>query len=65
MKEITIEQMEYAIVEMKRLEVEHPKAKITFDTQKHRINITYPLSRDFWEIKDIKINNDHFRNIKR
>lgn len=57
--------MEIIIGEMKRLKIEHPKANITYDTEKQRINITYPLPNDYWELKEFKINNDHIKNIKR
>ncbi len=63
--ELLREHMEIIIGEMKRLEAEHPKAKVTYDTEKQRINITYPLPNDYWKLKEIKINTDHFKNIKR
>lgn len=64
-EELTIEQMEISIKEMRRFKEEHPKANISYDTKNHRINITYPLPNNYWELKDIKIDNDHFRKVKR
>lgn len=67
-EELLREHLEIIIGEMRRIELEHPKAKVSYDTQKQRINITYPLPRDYWElkeIKEIKINNEHMKNIKR
>ena len=56
MKELSIIQMELGLQEMKRLQEEHPKANVTFDSEAQRINITYPLPPEYWEIKDIKFN---------
>ena len=60
MKELNIEQTKFLLQEMEGLQVEHPKANILYDTERGRINITYPLPRDFDKFKDIKIYNDHF-----
>lgn len=48
MKELTIEQMEHFLIKMKKIQEEHPKAKILYDAENVRINITYPLPRDIW-----------------
>lgn len=47
MNKATIEQMEYCIGEMKKVQNEHPKAKIYYDWENSEIRITYPLPKDF------------------
>ncbi len=63
--ELKVEQLEMIIGEMKHLKSEHPKATISYDTEKNRINITYPLPNDFWKLSNIEISQKHFKNIKR
>ena len=46
-KEITILQLEYLLEEMKRLQIEHPNAVVLYDVERTRIEITYPLPKDF------------------
>lgn len=43
MKEETIEQTEDRLDEMKRLQKEHPKAKVTYKTWEKSINISFPV----------------------
>jgi hypothetical protein len=43
----TIEKLEYFISEMKKLQVEHPKATIYYDWESNEIRITYPLPKDY------------------
>jgi hypothetical protein len=65
-EELTKEQLEIILREIDLYKAKFPEASVTYDTEKRRINITYPLPENIWEIKNIKINNDgHFRNIKR
>lgn len=52
MSELTIQELEFTIGEMKVLQKEHPKARILFDAEKRRIDITYPLPQDL--IRHIK-----------
>lgn len=44
---ITIQQMEYFVKEMKKYQDEHPKASIYYDSENSEIRITYPLPKDF------------------
>lgn len=56
----SIEQIEYLLVEMKKAQKEHPKAKVYYDWEDHEIRITYPLPRDF-EIFKTEDNEFHDR----
>ena len=53
-----IEQIEYLLVEMKKAQTEHPKAKVYYDWEDHEIRITYPIPRDLmmFKTKDSPIN---------
>jgi hypothetical protein len=55
MREYTSESLRRIVEEMVRIEREHEKATVLFDTEHNRINITYPLPKDFYEISSIKI----------
>lgn len=46
MKELTLRRIENLLVMMSGIQEEHPKADVTYDPEKERINITYPLPRD-------------------
>ncbi len=48
MKELNIVQMELILEQMKYYQSEHPKANILYDPEKNRIDITYPLPKDFF-----------------
>jgi hypothetical protein len=50
----TIEQIEYCLMEMKKAQEEHPKANVYYDWEDSEIRITYPLPRDFLEIKGLE-----------
>ena len=52
-EELTEEEIEYILAELKRLKKEHPKANVVYNTEKSRIIIFYPLPRDFWQIKNL------------
>jgi len=56
----TIEQLEYCINEMRRLQVEHPKATIYYDWENSEIRITYPLPKDF---QIFKTTSDSFNEL--
>jgi hypothetical protein len=55
--ELNLQQLKAIVQEVRYWEKEHPKANVTYDTEKNRINITYPMPKDFWQVKDIKISN--------
>ena len=57
--------MEFLLSDMRRIQEQHPKANISYDTVRCRIYITYPLPIDFLELKDINIDTSHLDNIKR
>ena len=56
MKELNLEQVAYILGQMKSLQAQHPKANVLYDTEQCRVNITYPLPKDYWEIKKIVLN---------
>ena len=63
-EEYTVEQLEYIIEQMRKYKTGHPKANVTFDSSKGRINITYPLPRDLLNMKPIKINDEPWMTTK-
>lgn len=46
----TIESVELILSEMKKMQSEHPKSKITYKFEDDEIYITYPLPRDLQEL---------------
>lgn len=58
MKEINLHQLECVIEQMKHCQKEHPKARIMFNLEYQRVDITYPLPKDYFELKDIKVYRD-------
>lgn len=44
---LSIEQVEHYLEEMKRMQIEHPKAKVYYAVEDGEIRITYPLPRDY------------------
>ena len=52
---MTSGRMEEIFKEMKRIEVEHPKATVLYDYESQRINITYPLPKDYGSASDVDI----------
>lgn len=54
--ELNLMQLELIVSEIKHLQEQHPKANVTYDTEKYRINITYPLPADFH--KPYKMSSD-------
>lgn len=51
-RELTKEQINFILVEMNKMQDEHPKARVVFDTERNEILITYPLPRDFHVFKE-------------
>jgi hypothetical protein len=51
-----IKQLELVIAEMKKAQIEHPKATIYYDGEDNEIRITYPLPRDFYKLYPYKLN---------
>ncbi len=54
MNELNEQQLEMILLDIRRYKAEHPKANVGYDPVFRRINITYPLPKDFDVIKDIK-----------
>ena len=54
-EELNLEQLEMIIGQIRQIQAQHPKANVTYDTEKQRINITYPLPADFIRIKSMSI----------
>ena len=54
-EEYTIEELEFLLREMRKLQNENPKAKILYDIERERIYITFPLPKDFKEIQGLKL----------
>jgi len=52
--ESNIKQLEFILNEMRAIQEEYPKARVYFDWQNKQIVISFPLSKDYFEIKDIK-----------
>jgi hypothetical protein len=70
-KELTTTEIEFILGQMKALESEHPKARILFDLERMRVEITYPLPKDMLKVQfeehleDYRSNNndDNFNKI--
>lgn len=47
-------QIEFLLNDMRRLQADHPKARVVYDFDRREVLITYPLPEDFFTIKSIK-----------
>lgn len=56
-EEVNLEQLEYIVKEMKKIQAENPKANVLYDFSKNRINIIYPLPKDYYELVNYKFEN--------
>jgi len=54
--ELDIELVERVLQSLKEIQKQHPKAKVVYDTEREDIIISYPLARDYWEMRKIKFN---------
>lgn len=53
--ELNLKQLETILAEVSTVQEQHPKANVVYDTERHQILVTYPVPRDLWDIKDMKI----------
>ena len=53
-RELTINDLKFILVEMEGLQEEHPKAKVIYDIERMRMYVTYPLPNDLKNLKPIK-----------
>ena len=54
MKEITEQELEYALGQMRALKKSHPKAKVIFDPERNGVIISYPLPKNLLEISKME-----------
>lgn len=50
MKNLTVEQLEYILGQMKTLQSEHPKANVIYNIEQNGVQIIYPLPKDYYKI---------------
>ena len=62
MNELNEKTLRIILDEVQKLQREHPKANVTYDTERHGINITYPLPRDYFKLSGIRIENRGLEN---
>lgn len=57
MEEYSREALEIVVSQIRWCESQHPKANVTFDSTKNRINITYPLPEDFYKLQEVRLSS--------
>lgn len=54
-KELTIEQLELLLNAARDAQGKHPEANVVYDCEHRSLRIYYPLQKDFWDIKNMKL----------
>ena len=49
-----IDELEHILRLMKQWQAEHPKAEVIFDIEEERVEIIYPLPREFYKLSKTK-----------
>lgn len=49
--ELRKEHLEDILAEIRKLEIEHPRARVVYDVDRNGIYIYYPMPKDFRKIK--------------
>lgn len=53
-KTLDLDAMGMIMSQMNKLQRDHPKAVVVFDTERRRVEITYPLPPDFYKLTNLK-----------
>ena len=54
-KKLYSEQLRMLVEQIESIKREHPKADVFYNVELDQVQITYPLPKDFYKLKDFKI----------